>query len=133
MVFCGYGEPLQRLDMVISVARWIKQHHGRVRINTNGHANMIYKRDVLPELEGVVDSVSISLDAQDESTYNRICRPLYPNAYQEVIRFIERAKEVVPDVQVTVVELEGVDVGRCREIAQKMGVKFRLRRFDVVG
>jgi TatD DNase family protein len=133
VVFCGYGEPLQRLDMVKSVAGWIKKQNGRVRINTNGHANIIHQRDVLPELEGVVDSISISLDAQDETTYNRICRPLYPNAYQEVIRFIKRAKEVIPDVQVTVVELEGVDVARCAKIAEEMGVKFRLRKFDVVG
>jgi TatD DNase family protein len=133
VVFCGYGEPLQRLDTVKNVAGWVKRNGGRVRINTNGHANMIHKRNIVPELKGVVDSISISLDAQDESTYDSICRPFYPHAYQEVIRFIERAKEVIPDVQVTVVELGDVDVARCREIAEKLGVKFRLRKFDIVG
>jgi TatD DNase family protein len=88
---------------------------------------------VLPELKGIVDSISISLDAQDEATYNRICRPVYSNAYQEVVRFIEQAKEFVPEVQITVVALEGVDITRCREMAERMGVKFRLRKFDIVG
>jgi TatD DNase family protein len=133
IVFCGYGEPLQRLDVVKNISGWIKQNSGRVRINTNGHANMIHKRDVLPELKGIVDSISISLDAQDEATYNRICKPAYSNAYQEVVRFIEQAKEFVPEVQITVVELEGVDIKRCREMAERMGVKFRLRKFDIVG
>ena len=133
IVFCGYGEPLQRLDVVKNISGWIKQNNGRVRINTNGHANMIHKRDVLPELKGIVDSISISLDAQDEATYNRICKPAYRNAYQEVVRFIEQAKEFIPEVQITVVELEGVDIKRCREMAERMGVKFRLRKFDIVG
>ena len=133
IVFCGYGEPFERLDVVKNISGWIKQNNGRVRINTNGHANMIHKRDVLPELKGIVDSVSISLDAHDEATYNRICKPTYKNAYQEVVRFIEQAKEFVPEVQITVVELEGVDIKRCREMAERMGVKFRLRKFDIVG
>ncbi len=133
VVFCGYGEPLQRLEVVKEVSAWIKLNNGRVRINTNGHANMIYRRDVLPELEGLVDVISVSLDAQDAATYDRICKPLYPNAYQEVIAFIKRAKEVIPEVHVTVVELEGVDTEKCRKLAEGLGVKFRLRKYDVVG
>lgn len=133
VVFCGYGEPLERIDAVKTVAAWIKGRGGRVRINTNGHGNLIHKRDILPELAGVVDSFSVSLDAQDEQTYNRICRPLFKNAFPSVIEFIKRAKEVVPDVQVTVVDVEGVDVERCRKMAEEMGVSFRLRSLDVVG
>lgn len=133
VVFCGYGEPLQRLDVVKNISAWVTQNKGRVRINTNGHANMIHKRDIVPELKGIVDSISISLDAQDEVTYNKICKPVFKNAYREVIRFIERAKECIPEVQVTVVELEGVDIKKCREIAERMGVKFRVRKFDIVG
>jgi len=133
IVFCGYGEPLQRLDVVKNIARWIKENNGWVRINTNGHANLIHKRNILPELRGIVDSISISLDAQDKETYNEICKPIYRNAYEEVIRFIREAKEIIPVVQATVVDLKGVDVKKCREIAESLGVKFRVRKFDAVG
>ncbi len=133
VVFCGYGEPLLRLDLVKGVATWIKQNNGKVRINTNGHGNMIHGRNILPELKGIVDSISISLDAHDEETYNRICRPAFKNAFGEIINFIKEAKKFIPAVRVTVVTLEGVDVEKCRKIAEDLGVEFRVREFDVVG
>lgn len=133
VVFCGYGEPLLRLDAVKSVASWVKGKGGKVRINTNGHGNLIHKRNILPELQGLVDSISISLDAQDEETYNRICRPAFKNAFNEVVNFIREAKKYIPDVTATVVTAEGVDVDKCREITDSLGVKLRVRRLDVVG
>jgi TatD DNase family protein len=133
IVFCGYGEPLQRLETVKNVARWIKSRHGHVRINTNGHANLIHRRNIVPELKGIVDSISVSLDAQDKDTYNRICSPEYPDAYDAVLGFIRDVKDSVPDVQVTVVKMPEVDIAQCREIAAKLGVKFRVRELDVVG
>jgi TatD DNase family protein len=133
IVFCGYGEPLQRLDTVINVSRWIKERGGRVRINTNGHANLIHKRNVLPDLRGIVDSISISLDAHDAETYNEICKPVFKNAFQEILQFTREAKEVIPDVQVTVVALKGVDTDKCRAIAEDLGVPLRIRKLDVVG
>lgn len=133
IVFCGYGEPLSRLDIVKAVASWVKQHHGRVRINTNGQANLIHKRKILPELQGLVDSISISLDAQDEETYVKICKPVFPGAFQEILRFIREAREVIPEVRVTVVALEGVDIDKCRSIAEDLGVGFTVRTLDVVG
>jgi TatD DNase family protein len=133
VVFCGYGEPLLRLDLVKSVATWIKQNNGRVRINTNGHGNLINQRNILPELKGIVDSISISLDAHDEKTYNRICRPAFQNAFGEVLTFIKEAKKFIPEVRITVVTLEGVDIEKCRKIAEDLGVGFRVRTLDVVG
>ncbi len=133
IVFCGYGEPLQRLDVVKQIAKWVKDHGGRVRINTNGHANLIHKRNIIPELKDLVDSISISLDAQDTETYNRICKPSFPEAYAEVLRFIHDVKEVVPDVQVTVVKLPDVDLKKCEAIAKELGVRLRVREFNVVG
>lgn len=133
VVFCGLGEPLQRLDLVRDVSRWIKAHGGRVRVNTNGHAALIHGRDILPELAGLVDAVSVSLDAQDAATYDRICKPVFPNAFDAVIGFIREARRHIPEVQVTVVEAEGVDIGRCREIAEGLGVTLRVRKLDVVG
>ncbi len=133
VVFCGYGEPLLRLDLVKNVAAWIKQQNGKVRINTNGHANLIHGRNILPELKGIVDNISVSLDAHDEDTYNRICRPVFKNAFNEIIHFVEEAKKYIPQVQVTAVTLEGVDIEKCRKTAEDLGVGFRVRKLDVVG
>ncbi len=133
IVFCGYGEPLLRLDIVRNLARWIKEKGGYVRINTNGHGNLIHGRNILGELKGVVDSLSVSLDAHDEETYNRICSPSFRNAFQEVLSFIREAKAFIPHVQATVVEMEGVDVEKCRKITDELGVTLRVRKLDVVG
>ena len=133
VVFCGYGEPLLRLDVVKSVATWVKQHSGIVRLNTNGQGNLIHKRDILPELKGIVDSVSVSLDAQDEETYNRICGPSFKNAFAGVVDFIRDARDYIPDVQASVVEMEGVDVEKCRKISDALGIKLRIRKLDMVG
>jgi TatD DNase family protein len=133
IVFCGYGEPLLRLDVVKSVAAWVKNRGGIVRINTNGQGNLIYKRNILPELKGIVDSVSVSLDAQDEETYKRICGPSFKDAFAGVVDFIRAAKDYIPDVQATVVEMDGVEIEKCRQITDAIGIKLRVRKLDVVG
>jgi TatD DNase family protein len=133
IVFCGYGEPLLRLDLVKDLARWIHEQGGRVRINTNGHACLIHKRNILPELSGLIDAVSVSLDAQDEETYNRICNPAFANAFEAVLSFLGEARHFIPEVQATVVETEGVDIRKCGDLTAKLGVALRVRRRDVVG
>lgn len=133
VVFCGYGEPLLRLDIVKGLSIWIKERGGKVRINTNGHGNLIHRRNVLPELKGMVDSISVSLDAHDEETYNRICAPAFKNAFHEIILFMREAKKYIPDIQATVVEMAGVDIERCRKITDELGIKLRVRKLDVVG
>lgn len=133
VVFCGYGEPLLRLDAVKTVARWIKEKGGHVRINTNGHGNLIHGRNILTELAGIVDTLSISLDAQDEETYQRICAPTYENAFREVVSFIREAKAYAPSVQATVVETAGVDIEECRKLTEELGIPLRVRKLDVVG
>ncbi|MEW6003110.1 MAG: TatD family hydrolase [Nitrospirota bacterium] len=133
IVFCGYGEPLLRLDLVRSLSAWINENGGVVRINTNGHGNLIHRRNILPDLKGIVDRISISLDAHDEETYNRICKPLYRNAFKGVIEFIRESKKYIPDVEATVVELKGVDIEKCREIAGGLGVRLRVRKLNEVG
>jgi TatD DNase family protein len=133
VVFCGYGEPLLRLDVVKEIAAWVKEKGGRVRINTNGHGNLIHKRNVLPELAGLVDTLSVSLDSHDATTYEKLCSPAFPNAFDEVLKFIKEAKKHVPDVQATVVEMEGVNVEKCKELAEKLSIKLRVRELHVVG
>ena len=94
IVFCGYGEPFLRFDIVKNIAAWIKERGGRVRINTNGHGSIINRRNILPELKGFVDVISVSLDAQDEKVYDRICAPDFKNAFHEVISFIKESKAI---------------------------------------
>lgn len=133
IVFCGLGEPLLRLDVVKEVSAWIKQKGGKVRINTNGHGNLIHGRNILPELQNTVDSLSISLDAEDEKKYHDICKPVFKNAFQAVISFIIEAKIYISEVKITVVDIPEIDIKKCKSIAEELGVELRIRKFDVVG
>ena len=133
IVFCGLGEPLLRLDVVKEISAWIKQKGGKVRINTNGHGNLIHGRNILPELQNIVDSLSISLDAEDEKKYEDICKPVFKNTFQSVISFIKEAKKYIPEVKVTVVEIPEIDIDKCRAIVEELGVELRVREFNVVG
>jgi len=133
IVFCGIGEPLLRLDIVKEVSAWVRDNGGKVRVNTNGHGNLIHGRNILPELKGLVDSFSISLDAEDEGKYIKVCRPEIDNAFEGVISFIKEAKNITPDVRVTVVSVPQIDIEKCRAVAQGLGVEFIVRKFDVVG
>jgi TatD DNase family protein len=134
IVFCGYGEPLLRLDVVKAVAAEVKRRGGRVRIDTNGHANLIYKRNVLPELAGLVDAVSVSLNAQNAELYHKITQSQFGiETYEAVKEFIREAKKYIPDVTATVVSLPEVDIDACRKIADELGATFRVREYNIVG
>jgi TatD DNase family protein len=134
IVFCGFGEPLVRLDVVKAVATEVKRLGGTVRIDTNGHANLIHKRNVLPELAGLVDAVSVSLNAQNAEVYEKLSHPQFgAPAYEAVIDFIREAKKYIPDVTATVVTAPGVDVEACQKIVDELGARFRVRELDVVG
>ena len=134
VVFCGFGEPLIRLDTVKEVASWLKGKGAKVRINTDGLANIIHKRNILPELEGIVDAVSVSLNADTSKLYEKVCRPPFDGAYEGVKKFIVEAKKHIPDVTASIVGLPNIDVEKCRNIVEgELGVKFRLRPYNEVG
>ncbi len=134
IVFCGYGEPLLRLDVVKAVAAAVKQRGGKVRIDTNGHGNLIYKRNILPELSGLVDGMSVSLNAQNAETYVKISQPKFGiETYEAIKEFLREAKKYVPDVTATVVAAPEVDVESCQRIVEELGVKFRVREYNAVG
>lgn len=134
IVFCGYGEPLLRLDIVKAVAAAVKQRGGRVRIDTNGHGNLVHKRNILPELAGLVDAVSVSLNAQNAETYFKISQPKFGvETYEAVKDFIREARKYIPEVTATVVSAPEVDVDACRTIAEGLGARFRVREYNVVG
>jgi len=132
-VFCGFGEPTERLDALLEVARWIKQHYGRplrIRVNTNGHGYLLNRgRDVACELKAAgVDSVSVSLNAGDRETYMEICKPTFAGAYEAVIEFIQKAKPVL-QVEATAVRMPEVDVAKAKAVANCLGVEFRIREY----
>ncbi len=136
IVFCGLGEPTQRLDVLLRVAQQLKAKGAKIRVNTDGLASLVHGRDVTPELVGKVDALSVSMNAQDEAVYNRHCRPKkeYPGAYDAMLDFAKRAKEYVPSVTLTAIDgLDGVDIEACETIANEIGVEFRRRVLDVVG
>ncbi|MBF0345060.1 MAG: YchF/TatD family DNA exonuclease [Nitrospirae bacterium] len=133
VVFCGYGEPLIRLETVKDVARDVKARGGTVRVNTNGLGNLVHKRNILPELSGLVDHICISLNAQDAQTYERLCKPVFKGAYDGLLDFVKEARHYISVVTLTVVDTEGVDVNKCQAIASRLGVSFRVRHLDVVG
>lgn len=133
-VFCGYGEPTLRLNVLLEIAKYIKEHGGKVRVNTDGLANLIHKRNVLPELGKYIDSISISLNAQNEEVYNRHCLPAVEGSYKAMLAFLQQAPKYITNVTATALEgLDGVNIKACEKIALEYGVKFRKRTFGIVG
>ncbi|MDD4376560.1 MAG: TIGR04100 family radical SAM protein [Eubacteriales bacterium] len=130
IVFCGYGEPLVRIDDVIEIATFIKENYfKRVRVNTNGLSDLIHKKNTAPMLEGVIDAISISLNAPTKEKYNKLCHPIYGEAaLPAIIDFTKNIKNYVPEVTMSIVNvISSEDLESCRKIAEGLGVDFRIR------
>ncbi|MBF0099254.1 MAG: YchF/TatD family DNA exonuclease [Magnetococcales bacterium] len=135
IVFCGYGEPTLRLPVLLEVAQTIKQNSTiPIRINSDGLANRVFRTDITPRLRGLIDAVSVSLNAQNEEVYNRHCRPTVPGAYTAVKEFLVAAQAHIPAVTATAIDgLDGVDIAACAQLAQQLGVRFRQRILSQLG
>lgn len=134
IVFCGYGEPTLRLDALKAVASELKRKGARIRLVTNGHGDLINKRNIAAELKGLVDAFSVSLNTDTESAYNEACRPEFgPASYAAVKEFIKSCAKCGMDVEMTCLDLPGVDAARCAEIARSLGARFRPRHLGIVG
>ena len=131
-VFCGYGEPTCEIDMLIEVAKYVKEKTGlRIRVNTNGLGNLYNKRDIVPDLAQVIDSISISLNAPDAESYNKVTRPQFENAYGALLDFAESCNKVIPKTQLSIVDvLSPEDIKKCQEIADSRGIHLRIRKFE---
>jgi TatD family-associated radical SAM protein len=132
IVFCGYGEPLIRLETVKQVAKALKSKIKKViiRIDTNGHGNLFWGRNIIPELKGLIDIMSVSLDAEKAEIYDQICISIYgQRAYPAVIDFIRESKKYIPEVEATVVDLPMIDIAACKKIAENLKVSFRIRPY----
>ncbi len=130
LVLCGYGEPTERFDDMLEVVRQIKEYCPiKVRLNTNGHADLIAGRSVAHEMEGLIDIVSISLNAPNGRKYNEICHCQYgEEGFYGMLEFAKSARRYVPEVIFSVVDvMDKEDIESCRKIAEDIGVKFRVR------
>lgn len=134
IVFCGFGEPTLRFKVLLQVASFVKEKGGRVRLNTDGLASLVNKRDVLPEMQGLIDAVSVSMNAQNETLYIQHCAPQLKGAWQAMLDFLAEAPQYIPEVTATAINgLAGVDIAACEKLAVGLGVGFRSRQLDVVG
>lgn len=134
IVFTGFGEPTEQLDVLLEVARWIKQHCGSsftIRLDTNGHGYVLnVGRDVVAELKAAgVSKVSVSLNGHNEETYSENCKPTFTCAFVTVIDFIKRAKAGGLEVEVSAVRMPEVDIEKVKAVVDSLGVTFRVRDY----
>lgn len=132
LVFCGYGEPTCALDTLIETARYAKETFGlAIRVNTNGLANLQYGENIVPRLAKVVDTISISLNAPDAKAYSKVSRPRFDHAFEGLLDFTAKCKELVPHVKLTVVDiLAPEDIQASQELAKSLGVDLRIRKYS---
>lgn len=132
-VFCGYGEPIMRLEVLLQVCALLKSRYDLpIRINTNGQAELIYHCDVTPRFAGLVDRVSVSLNTPNAEDYVALCKPVYgKEAFDAMLRFTEACTKVVPDVRMTVVRetLNKFQLALCESIAERCRAKLHVRTY----
>lgn len=133
-VFCGYGEPTCRFEILIRTATQLKNDYPTIpiRLNTNGQSELINSIEYTSQLFGLIDSVSISMNSSNEYDYDTLCRPVFgKKAYTAMIEFGKHCVGNIPTVQFSVVEetLSDTDIQKCKEITDKIGSKLRVRKF----
>jgi len=133
VVFCGFGESTERLDVLKEIAGYLKEKGSKVRLDTNGLGDLINDRSVSEELEGLIDTICISLNTNIEEEYQKLCHSEYDDPYPALISFIKKARGYIPDVMISIVGMPGIDVEACRKIADDLGVRFRVREYNNVG
>lgn len=134
LIFCGYGEPMLKLDILKTVAEYVRKNYPqiKIRVNTNGHANYIHKRNVVPELKGLIDEFSISLNAENSEEYDRLSQPKFKGAYNEVLKFIKASSDSGIETIASIVEGykgEHHDIDLCKKIAEENGATLRVREW----
>lgn len=131
VVFCGYGEPTERLKDLLELARYIKAKYGKqIRINTNGLADLIWGEPTAPWLKGIIDAVSVSMNEADAEKYLALCHPRFGiQSYDAIIKYIQDVKKYVPYVAASVVSgsLSQESIAICRAKADQLGIAFRVR------
>ena len=131
IVFCGYGEPTERLPELLELAKYIKAKYGKpIRINTNGLADLIWGKETAPMLKGLIDAVSVSMNEADAQKYNELCHPRFGlRSYDAIIKYIKDVQKYVPYVAASVVSsaISRESIEACRVKAADLGVAFKVR------
>ncbi|MBU5454103.1 TIGR04100 family radical SAM protein [Caproiciproducens sp. MSJ-32] len=133
VIFCGYGEPTIRLYDIIEIAKYLKRRTNiPLRINTNGLADLIHKKDTAPLLEGLIDTVSISLNASNAEEYLRITRNKFGlESFDAMLKYAVNCKKYVPKVVFTVVDCIGEEeIKACQKVCDNIGIPLRVRPFE---
>lgn len=134
VVFCGFGEPMEALDVLLETARFVKEKYQKpIRINTNGLGDLINKKEVAPLLKGLVDTVSISLNTPDAEEYLKLVRPKFgEGSFQAMLDFAKKCTEYVPNVVMTTVSttLTEEEEAKCAEICKNVGASYRIRPWE---
>ena len=135
VVCCGFGEPLIRLDTVLSVLRWVKEHHPDMptRVNTNGLGELEHGYVFADQFAGLLDTVSISLNASNAERYLALTRSRFGiSSYEAMLTFAEHCRPYVPNVVLTVVEKveDAEEIALCRRICAERGLTLRVRPYE---
>ncbi|MGN0204828.1 MAG: TIGR04100 family radical SAM protein [Coprococcus sp.] len=134
LVFCGFGEPTERLDILLEVARYFKKTYDKpIRINTNGLGSLINNRDIAPELEGLIDTVSISLNTPNADRYHELVRSRFGDqSFDAMLTFARECTQYVPHVVLTTVDttLSKEEENQCQAICDELGVTYRIRPWE---
>ena len=134
IIFCGFGEPLTRLDDLLEVAKYLKNrsNNNPIRINTNGLADLINKRETASLFKDLINTVSISLNASNAKEYFRLTRSKFGiKSYEAMLKFTISCKEYVPKVVMTVVDCIGQEeIDACKAVCDSIGVHLRVRPFE---
>lgn len=134
VVFCGFGEPTERIDVLLEVAAYVKKTYNKpTRINTNGLGNLVNGRDITPELKGLIDTVSISLNTPNKERYYELTRSKFGiGSFDAMIDFAKEAVKYVPHVVMTTVAttITKEEEAECQRICDSIGVKYRIRPFE---
>ena len=132
VVFCGYGEPTYRMDVMCSIARRIKETYGSyVRVNTNGQSSLINLRDTAPEFS-VFDCVSVSLNAPTAEKYQKICLSRFgEGGFDAMLRFTKDVKKYSRKVVMSVVKefLTQQEIDECISLCKSIGIEIRIRNY----
>lgn len=129
VVFCGFGEPTMRLDVILAVTEWLRLRRIRARLNTNGHGQLLNPDvDVPAALAGAgLAAATVSLNAADPQAYDELCRPVFGKAHRAVIKFAEECVRHGIETVLTAVDVPGADLAGCEAVARALGAGFRVR------
>ena len=135
IIFCGFGEPTMRLDVLLELMKYVKEHHPEIptRLNTNGLSDLLYGRDTAKDFKGILDTISISLNASNAQRYLELTRAKYGiQSFDAMLKFATDCKAYIPNVVLTVVEKveNQQEIDLCQKICYDRGLRLRVRIYE---